>query len=87
MSTNIGNININGIKSIIFLSKAKNNEIFAFPRDKNVCWQDICAPKINIPAKYIFILFDVICKSDGSLLNIFTTTSDDVISNSQAAAE
>ena len=34
---NIGIIYINGINNIIFLNKAKNNEVFAFPKAINDC--------------------------------------------------
>ena len=57
---------------IIFLNKAKNNEVFAFPKAINDCWQAICIP--NIPDKAIYILKALLVKSNssGSLLNIST---------------
>ena len=49
-SRKTGRIKINGIIKISFRKHAKNNDTFACPNARKVCWQAICAPMANAPA-------------------------------------
>ena len=42
-----GRMKISGMSRMIFLSTARNRDIYAFPRAIKVCWQAIWIPKIK----------------------------------------